>query len=87
MGDVCRLSWQPSERRAIRRVFFSPPLVWLTVRDSLSVWIVSLKDVRHYHERMQAVQGVHAPVLTATWQTALSGALRGSAFETCSFFY
>lgn len=85
MGDVCRLSWQPSERRAIRRVFFfSPPLVWLTARDSLSVWTVSLKDERHYHERMQ---GVHAPVLTATWQTVLSGALRGSTFETCSLFF
>lgn len=88
MGDVCRLSWQPSERRAIRRVFsFSPPLVWLTARDSLSVWTVSLKDERHYHERTQAVQGVHAPVLTATWQTVLSGAVRGSTFETCNFFF
>lgn len=64
--------------------FFSPPLVWLTARDSLSVWTVSLKDERHYHERMQ---GVHAPVLTATWQTVLSGALRGSTFETCSLFF
>lgn len=66
--------------------FFIFPLVWLMARDSLSVWTVSLKDERHYHECVQAAQGVHAPVLTATWQTVLSGALRGSIFETCRFF-
>lgn len=76
MGDVCRLSWQLSERGAIRRVFFYP-FVWLMAKDSLSVWTVSLKDERHYHERVQAVQGVHAPVLPATWQTVLSGAQGG----------
>lgn len=51
MGDVCRLSWQLSERGAIKGVFFSIiiifPLVWLMARDSLPVWTVSLKDERH----------------------------------------
>lgn len=66
--------------------FFFLPLSSGSRREivCLSVWTVSLKDERHYHERMQ---GVHAPVLTATWQTVLSGALRGSTFETCSLFF
>lgn len=48
MGDVCRLSWQPSERRAIRRVFFSLPLSSGSRREivclsGLSVW--KMRDI------------------------------------------
>lgn len=91
MGDVCRLSWQLSERGAIRSFFFIIiiffPLVWLTARDSLSVWTVSLKDERHYHDCVQAAKGVHTPVLTATWQTVLSSTLRRSIFASHVAFY
>lgn len=60
-------------------------------RDSLSVWTVSLTDESRYqaHVCMHACTVcVCTSVLTATWQTALSGVhkgrvLRREAFKTC----
>lgn len=89
MGDVCRLSWQPPEKRAIRR--FSPSGAWgeIVCLSGLSVWMMRavIKRVRLCvcARRVR----VCVPVLTATWQRALSGVQKGRilrhvAFKNCS---
>lgn len=75
----CLGSFERGELLGVFLAFFFS-LVWLTARDSLSVWTVSLKDEKHYHDCVQAAKGVHAPVLTATWQRVLSGTLRERDF-------
>lgn len=89
MGDVCRLSWQPSEKRAIRR--FSPSGAWgeIVCLSGLSVWMMRAVITRVRLCVCARRVRVCVPVLTATWQRALSGVQKGRilrhvAFKNCS---
>lgn len=75
----CLGSFERKEH-AIRRFF----LVWSMGRDSLSVWTVSPTDESRYRECVRSWRAC-TPVLTATWQTSLSGVQKRRILRCLAF--